>query len=103
MMVAGGSDSPVTEINPLLGIHAAANAPHPGRQISVDDALRMFTVNGAWAAFEEREKGTVEVGKLGDLTILDGDPFAEPERIKDLSVEMTIKRGEVTYAARRRS
>ena len=103
MMVAGGSDSPVTEINPLLGIHAAANAPHPGRQVSVDDALRMFTVNGAWAAFEEREKGTVEVGKLGDLTIIDGDPYAEPERIKDLSVEMTIKRGEITYEAGRRS
>jgi predicted amidohydrolase YtcJ len=96
--VAGGSDSPVTEIDPLLGIHAAANAPHPARRISVDDALRMFTVNGAWAAFEESDKGTVEVGKLADLTIIDGDPLAEPEHIKDFTVEMTIKSGEVVYA-----
>lgn len=98
IVVAGGSDSPVTDIDPLLGIHAAANAPHPARRISVDDALRMFTVNGAWAAFEERDKGTVEVGKLADLTIIDGDPLAEPEHIKDFTVEMTIKSGEVVYA-----
>ena len=97
MMVAGGSDSPVTEIDPLLGIHSAANHPHPARRISVDNALRMFTVNGAWAAFEEKEKGPVEVGKLADLTVIDGDPFAERERIKDFSVEMTIKRGSVVY------
>jgi predicted amidohydrolase YtcJ len=97
MMVAGGSDSPVTEIDPLLGIHAAANHPHVARRVSVEEALRMFTVNGAWAAFQEEEKGTVEVGKLADLTVIDGDPFAEPGRIKDFSVEMTIKAGEVVY------
>jgi len=97
MMVAGGSDSPVTEIDPLLGIHSAANHPHPARRVSVEDALRMFSVNGAWAAFEETEKGTIEVGKLADLTVIAGDPFAEPGRIKDFSVEMTINAGEVVY------
>lgn len=97
MMVSGGSDSPVTEIDPLLGIHSAANHPHPARRVSVEDALRMFTVNGAWAAFEEGEKGTIEVGKLADLTVIDGDPFAERGRIKDFSVEMTIRAGKVVY------
>ena len=57
----------------------------------------MFTINGAWVAFEEQEKGTLEAGKLADIVVLDGDPFREPERIKDLAVQMTITEGRVVY------
>jgi predicted amidohydrolase YtcJ len=97
LVISGGSDSPVTQVNPLLGIHSAANHPHPARRVGVEDALRMFTVNGAWVEFGEKEKGTIEIGKLADLVVVDGDPFLETARIKDFSVEMTIKGGEVVF------
>lgn len=97
LVVSGGSDSPVTPIDPLLGIHAAANHPHPARHVPVEEAIRMFTLNAAWVEFAEREKGTIEAGKLADLVVVDGDPFRETQRIKDFVVESTIKGGEVTF------
>jgi predicted amidohydrolase YtcJ len=97
MAISGGSDSPVTDVCPLLGIHAAANHPHPARRVSVEDALRMFTINAAWVGFEEQQKGTIEVGKLADLVILDRDPYQEPEHISEFAVEMTITEGKIVY------
>jgi predicted amidohydrolase YtcJ len=97
LIISGGSDSPVTDINPLLGIHAGVNMPNPVRRVSVEEALRMFTINGAWVGKEEADKGTIEVGKLADLVVLDGDPYREPQRIKDFSVKMTIVAGSVAY------
>ncbi|MCZ7665327.1 MAG: amidohydrolase [Thermoleophilia bacterium] len=99
LVVSGGSDSPVTEVNPLVGIHGAVNNPRASRRVSVEDAIRMFTINGAWVAFEEEEKGTIEAGKLADLVVLDRDPFLEPESIADFRVEMTIMGGRVVYSA----
>jgi predicted amidohydrolase YtcJ len=97
MVISGGSDSPVTEIAPLVGIHGAVNNPRECRRVSVEDALRMFTINGAWVALEEKEKGTLEVGKLADIVVLDRDPYREPDHIKDFAVEMTITEGRVVY------
>lgn len=97
VLVAGGSDSPVTRIDPLLGVHSAVNNPGANRRLSVDGALRLFTTNGAAIAHEESIKGTVEVGKIADLVVLSGDPFARPECIKDLVVELTIRGGIVTF------
>jgi predicted amidohydrolase YtcJ len=99
VVVSGGSDSPITSIDPLLGIHSAVNNPNPIRRVSIEDALRMFTVNGAWVGREEQEKGTIEPGKLADLVVLGGDPHAEPSSIKDLPVEMTVCAGRVTWSA----
>jgi predicted amidohydrolase YtcJ len=96
-IISGGSDSPVTDINPLLGIHAGVNMPNPVRRVPVEEALRMFTVNGAWVAKEEDRKGTIEQGKLADLVVLDRDPFREPEQIKNFAVEMTIAGGKIVY------
>lgn len=98
LVVSGGSDSPVTEIDPLTGIHAAVNNPRVSRRVSVEEAIRMFTINGAWVAFEEAEKGTIEAGKLADLVVLDRDPFLEPELIADFRVEMTVMGGRVVYS-----
>lgn len=98
LIISGGSDSPVTDINPLLGIHAGVNMPNPVRRVSVEEALRMFTINGAWVGKEEAEKGTIEVGKLADLVVLDRDPYREPEHIKDFKVNMTIVAGRVVYS-----
>ena len=96
-IISGGSDSPVTEINPLLGIHGAVNNPNPVRIVPLDEALRMFTVNGAWVGKEEHIKGTIEAEKLADFVVLDRDPYDEPEHIKDFQVEMTVVEGQIVY------
>ena len=95
--VAGGSDSPVTPIDPLLGIHAAVNNPRPSRRTTVDDAVRMFTVNGAWVAHEEAIRGSISVGNVADLVVLDEDPYSDPTGIGDIGVCLTIHEGTVTY------
>jgi predicted amidohydrolase YtcJ len=60
----------------------------------------MHTTTASWVGFEENEKGTLEVGKLADIAVLAEDPFEiQPERIKDLKVEMTLVSGEVKYQA----
>lgn len=97
-VLAGGSDSNVTPIDSMLGIHAAVNHPYPEHRISVWQALRMFTIDGAYSAFEEKRKGTIEVGKLGDLTILEKSPYnVSQDKIKDIPVVMTVKEGKVVY------
>lgn len=60
----------------------------------------MHTTTAAFVGFEEQYKGTLEPGKLADIAVLAEDPFQiEPERIKDLKVEMTLVGGEVKYQA----
>jgi predicted amidohydrolase YtcJ len=105
IVAAGASDSPVTDFNPLIGIHAAVNRMSKkgnvvgGRQrVSLMEAIRLFTWNGAYASFEEDVKGSIEPGKLADLIVLDGRILdTEPERIKDLQVELTMIDGECVY------
>lgn len=68
--------------------------------ISVMDALRLYTINAAYASFEEKIKGSIEPGKLADLTVLDRDILSVPaEEIKDIKVETTIVGGEIIYQA----
>ena len=99
LVCAAGSDCPVEPISPLLGIWAAATRKnHPEESLTVEEALRMYTVNAAYVSFDEKWKGTVEAGKLADLTILLDDPCAvSAEKIKDVSVEMVIVDGRVVY------
>ena len=100
VVLAGGSDSNVTPMNTLLGIHAAVNHPYPEHRITVKQALQMFTIDAAYSAFEEKKKGSVEAGKLGDLTILSESPYdTSPEEIKNIKVLMTIKEGKIVYQA----
>ena len=97
--VTGGSDCPVEPINPLLGIQAAvARRTSPEERIAVDDALRIYTINAAYASFEENTKGSIEAGKLADLVVLSENPLAvEPDKIGGIEVEMTIVGGKVVY------
>ncbi|MEE9503921.1 MAG: amidohydrolase [Thermodesulfobacteriota bacterium] len=70
----------------------------PEQAISVMDALRLYTINGAYASFEEKIKGSIERGKLADMVVLDRDILTIPEEeIKDIKVEMTIVGGEIVY------
>ena len=66
--------------------------------ISVDEAIRMFTINAAYNAFEEKIKGSIEIGKIADFAILAEDPHnVEPDRIKDIPVDMTIVDGKMVF------
>ena len=99
IQVIGGSDCPMEPISPLLGIQAAVTRQFfPEEQITVDEALRMYTVNAAYASFEEKSKGSIEEGKLADLTVLSGDPrTVPPSKIGDIKVSMTVVGGKVVY------
>jgi predicted amidohydrolase YtcJ len=97
--VAGGSDCPMEPLSPLQGIQAAVEREFfPEEQITVDEALRMYTINAAYASFEEKIKGSIEEGKLADLTVLSGDPrTTPPSKIGDINVDMTIVGGKGVY------
>jgi predicted amidohydrolase YtcJ len=100
VVTAGGSDSPVTSIDPLLGVHALVNNPRPARRMTVDYALRMFTVNGSWLAREESERGCISPGRKADLVVLDADLNESPAEIKDIPIAGTISDGRIVYAGR---
>jgi predicted amidohydrolase YtcJ len=98
ILVSGGSDTPVTRMNPLGGIHACVNHPVKEQRIDVYEAIEMFTINGAKTGFEENLKGSIEPGKLADFVVLSDDPYRVPrEKIGNLEVEMTIVGGKVVY------
>ena len=99
VQIAGGSDCPVEPINPLLGIWAASSRESfPEERISVDNALRMYTIDAAFASFEEDAKGSIEAGKLADLVVLSRDPRkVPPDEIKDIVVEMTFVGGRMVH------
>jgi predicted amidohydrolase YtcJ len=110
--VALGSDWPVAPLSPLLGIDAAVNRRtldgkhpggwHPHQKITVAEALRGYTYESAYAAGAEREKGTLEPGKLADFVILSRDILdpAERDNITETKVMTTVVGGKVVYEGR---
>ncbi len=107
-VVAFGTDWPVAPLNPLFGIYAAVtrqtvdgknpNGWIPEEKISVEDAIKCYTLNAAYASFEDNLKGSIEVGKLADFVVLSDDILTiEPDKIKDVSIEMTVFDGEIVY------
>jgi len=97
--VASGSDCPVEYINPLLGVWAAvARKSFTEESLTIEEALKTYTLNAAYASFDENKKGTIEAGKFADLTVLADDLFnIPPEKIKSIAVEMTIVDGRIVY------
>jgi predicted amidohydrolase YtcJ len=95
----GGSDAPIEPVSPVLGIYAAvARESYPEERLTVEEALRLYTVNAAYGSFEEKLKGSIEKGKLADLVVLSHDPFKmHAEQIKGIKVEMTVVDGEIVY------
>jgi hypothetical protein len=108
-VLALGSDAPVESLNPLLGLHAAVTrrradgAPgpqgwHPEQRLTVKAAVRGFTWGPAYATGMENQLGSLERGKLADLTILDQDIFAvAPMEILNTRVVGTIVGGKLVY------
>ena len=94
--VAFGSDAAMVDLNPLLGIHAAVNTPF--QPVSVYEAVKAYTLGSAFAQFQEREKGTIEVGKLADFVILSDDIFTiDRSMIRDTRVQLTFVDGREVY------
>lgn len=108
VVIAGGSDAPVERGEPMIEFYAAVARKdqkgfsgegwHPEEAVSREDALRMFTIWPAYAAFEEKLRGSIEVGKLADLTILSADimTIPAPEILKTRCV-MTVINGEIVH------
>jgi predicted amidohydrolase YtcJ len=98
--VVGGSDCPMEPLSPLIGIQAAVTREvFPEERVTIAEALRMYTVDAAYSSSEENIKGSVETGKLADLTVLSHDPRkVPPSEIENIKVEMTIVGGRVAYS-----
>ena len=97
--VIGGSDCPMEPLNPMLGIQAAlTREPFPEERITIDEALRIYTIDAAYSSSEEHIKGSIEEGKLADLAVISRDPNeVPPYHIKNIKVEMTIVGGKIVY------
>lgn len=103
--IAFGSDASITDFNPLFGIHEAVNSNYTfggkKQSISVEDAVRLYTLGSAYAEFQEDVKGSITVGKVADMVILSEDIFKiKPEKIRDTEVVMTIMDGRIVYNRR---
>ena len=83
----------------MLGIHAAVNRAVPQCAVSVEQAIEMYTVNGAYALFEDKRKGKLAPGYLVDIVVLDRDIRAVPaEQLEQTDVTVTIKSGSVLHS-----
>ncbi|HEU0179228.1 MAG TPA: amidohydrolase [Blastocatellia bacterium] len=111
-IIAGGSDAPVERGEPMIEFYAAVARKdqkgysgegwHPEQAVTREQALKMFTIWPAFAAFEEKSKGSIEVGKFADLTALSADIMKIPEmEILKTRCVMTVINGEVVWEAGR--
>jgi len=107
-VIPNGSDGPVENHNPFLGMYCAVTRKdelglpeggwHPEEAMTREEALRSFTTWAAWAAFEEDLKGSIEPGKLADFVLIDRDVMTCPaDEIKDVQVLQTVLGGETVY------
>ena len=96
--ICGGSDSGLTPVNPIGGIHAAVNHPVDASRLSIEEALSMFTREAAWMVREEGWKGELEIGRIADLAVVDRNIFrTNPKNIITTEVILTMKSGAVLY------
>src|SRR5262249_39249465 len=106
LQITSGSDGPAYWPLDSLRDLGTPGLPRPwtGQTVGADpassvrDAIRMFTINAAYNAFEEKIKGSIEVGKLADFAVLAENPYeVAPESIKDIPVDMTVVNGNVVF------
>ncbi|MDR1042602.1 MAG: amidohydrolase [Clostridiales Family XIII bacterium] len=98
-LVCAGSDCPVTPVEPLVDIATVVNSPNPVRNASLEDAIRMVTINAAYAAGLESRKGSIEKGKDADLVVIDRNPYAcaSDQSIYSTKALLTIREGKTIY------
>jgi hypothetical protein len=105
IVAAASTDAPVSGVNPLVGVGMMVSRTDrlgdeiwPEERVSLDEAIRAYTWNGAYASFSEGEKGSLEPGKLGDITVLETDlSTVDPLDLRNVRCDMTIADGEVVY------
>jgi hypothetical protein len=105
IVAAGSSDVPVVSADPFVNLRSAVTRltqdgqkMGPDQGVSIAEAIRMFTLNCAYASFEENIKGSITPGKLADLVVLDRDPRSvAPEELNTLRAELTVLDGEIVY------
>jgi len=108
VIISGGSDWPVGLYNPLIGIDILVNhrfGPEENSEVlnseeglSVLQALRVYTYNGAYTAFEENEKGSLEEGKLADMAILSDDILSvSATKIREIKIDQTYVDGRLVF------
>ena len=107
-LVTNGTDAPVEDVDPLANFHAAVtrrtadgSAFYPGQRMTRMEALRAATIHAARSAFEEDLKGSLAVGKLGDVVVLSHDILRVPEEaLADARVDLTVVGGRVLHRRR---
>ena len=100
--ICAGSDAPCTAPNPVDWIDKAVNHANPAQALTVPEALRMCTINGYRATFDEAERGSLEVGKIADMVMLSENPCKmEPARLHELRVEQLLLGGKPYESCRR--
>lgn len=101
-----GSDAPVEDFNPLLGIYASVTRSNLentkvynlNQRLEISEAIKAYTINNAYLSNEEDTKGLIKVGFYSDLVVLEEDLFTiDPSTIKDVKVNMTIVGGKIVY------
>ena len=103
--INNGTDVPVEDIDPLASFHSSVTRLtadgsifYPEQNMTRTEALRSYTINNAYASFEEQYKGSLEVGKLGDVVVIDRDILTVPDaELADARVDITIVGGVVRY------
>ncbi len=106
IVAAASTDAPVVPTTAVTGLQTMVtrhdergNPVNPAEAVPLEDALRAYTVNGAYASFEEGIKGTLAPGFLGDVTVFDADIFAiDPNDLHSVQIDYTIAEGAVAYA-----
>ena len=94
ILVSFGSDAPCTEPDPIMWMDKAVNNPNTKEEITIEEALRCCTYNGYKACFDEKDRGSLEIGKIADMVILSENPYEiEKEKIGEIKVERTILKG----------
>ena len=100
--ICAGSDAPCTAPNPVDWIDKAVNHANPAQALTVPEALRMCTINGYRATFDEAERGSLEVGKIADMVMLSENPCKmEPARLHELRAEQLLLGGKPYESCRR--
>ncbi|MBR2098455.1 MAG: amidohydrolase [Firmicutes bacterium] len=103
--MSGGSDCPVEDCDPLANMYYAVTRMgmdgkpwYPENAVTMEEALRMFTIEGAYSAFEEAERGSITIGKYADFTVLDKNILEnDPAELLNTKVLMTVVNGKTVY------
>jgi predicted amidohydrolase YtcJ len=94
IVVGDGSDAPCTQPNPIYGMHCAVNRPNPAECITPLEALMMRTYTPAYMSFDEKDRGSLTVGKIADFVVLSDNPLTVPvDQLSDIKVKTLYLQG----------